>query len=66
MLLPCANANSHDPNQVEAALDDTLQKLGVGYLDLYHMHWPVKNGWFGRKYIDYIVSSDLSSLEQDD
>lgn len=18
------------------------------------MHWPVKNGWFGRKYIDYI------------
>ncbi|KAK5174776.1 uncharacterized protein LTR77_001859 [Saxophila tyrrhenica] len=44
----------HNPNQVEAAIDDSLQKLGVGYLDLYHMHWPVKDGWFGRKYIDYV------------
>ncbi|KAH7097023.1 Aldo/keto reductase [Auriculariales sp. MPI-PUGE-AT-0066] len=28
-------------NQVEAALDDTLKKLGLEYLDLFLMHWPV-------------------------
>jgi diketogulonate reductase-like aldo/keto reductase len=36
------NNHSHDINRVEAAIDDTLQNLGVGYLDLYHMHWPVR------------------------
>lgn len=27
--------------------------LGIEYLDLYHMHWPVKDGYFGRKSIEY-------------
>jgi hypothetical protein len=36
------NNHSHNINQVEAAIDDTIQNLGVGYLDLYHMHWPVR------------------------
>ncbi|KAI6148435.1 NADP-dependent oxidoreductase domain-containing protein [Pisolithus tinctorius] len=33
--------SAHQPNQVEAALDETLQQLGVDYLDLYLVHWPV-------------------------
>ncbi|KAL1793322.1 hypothetical protein ACET3X_008304 [Alternaria dauci] len=41
----------HAPEDVEAALDKSLQDLGVEYLDLFLMHWPVAfNGatgiWF--------------------
>lgn len=31
----------HAPEDVEAALDKSLSDLGVAYLDLYLMHWPV-------------------------
>lgn len=45
--------DKHDMNQVEPGIDETLQKLGVGYLDLYHMHWPVAFSMFGKKSISY-------------
>jgi len=31
----------HRPSDVESALDDSLTKLGISYLDLYLIHWPV-------------------------
>ncbi|KAH8712028.1 GCY protein [Phaeosphaeriaceae sp. PMI808] len=41
----------HAPKDVEAALDKSLQDLGIEYIDLFLMHWPVAfNGksskWF--------------------
>ena len=33
--------SKHEPEDVEAALDESLKDLGVEYVDLYLMHWPV-------------------------
>ena len=43
----------HGHQHVEAALDETLEELGLGYLDLYLMHWPVENVE-GRNFIEFI------------
>jgi alcohol dehydrogenase (NADP+) len=53
----------HGPDAPERALDDTLEDLGVGYLDLYHMHWPVSSGMFGNK-IEYKDTWDAMILLQ--
>lgn len=48
---------SHERSKVGEALDTTLTDLGIDYLDLYLMHWPVASVG-GRNTIDYIEVSD--------
>ncbi|KAJ7672094.1 Aldo/keto reductase [Mycena rosella] len=40
MTSKCWNS-AHQPAEVEKELDETLKQLGVDYLDLYLVHWPV-------------------------
>ncbi|KAL8762008.1 MAG: hypothetical protein Q9184_001925 [Pyrenodesmia sp. 2 TL-2023] len=46
--------DSHTPALVSEALDDTLVELGMGYLDLWLMHWPVGTDSTGNK-LDYLI-----------
>ncbi|KAK3671935.1 hypothetical protein LTR78_008110 [Recurvomyces mirabilis] len=43
----------HGTNAPERGLETTLHNLGVGYLDLYHMHWPVSQSILGSNSIEY-------------
>jgi alcohol dehydrogenase (NADP+) len=44
-----------DPELAEEALDQTLKDLGLEYLDLYLMHWPVGRGKSSEKaHLDYV------------
>lgn len=62
--------NKHHPEDVGQALQQTLESLGLEYLDLFLMHWPVafkrgedmfpsdENGKLLTDEIDYLDVSD--------
>lgn len=41
---------NHRPEDVRRAFDETMQKLGLDYLDLFLMHWPVP-ALYGGDYV---------------
>lgn len=47
----------HDTDRVELGLNTTLANLGLSYLDLYHMHWPVGSD-SGKNKINYLKTWD--------
>ncbi|KAI4122535.1 MAG: hypothetical protein LQ338_005766 [Usnochroma carphineum] len=56
----------HDPSLVEEALNQTLSDLGLDYLDLWLMHWPVASGPDGNK-LDYLDAwNAMAKLHQTD
>ena len=57
------HSTSHQTDQVEQGLDKTLDDLGLEYLDLYLMHWPVTSSG-GRNYIDYVDVGHKVPLDQ--
>ena len=63
-LTPRGCVSSHAPDRVAAALNRSLTELGVGYLDLYHMHWPVGSD-DGVHRIDYLATWDAMTRAVD-
>lgn len=55
----------HAPEDVETGCKETLTALGLDYLDLYLMHWPVafKPGTLGPTPDDFMPLSDLPLSE---
>ncbi|KAH9825815.1 Aldo-keto reductase family 4 member C10 [Teratosphaeria destructans] len=54
--------NDHHGTKAPAkGLEKTLSDLGLEYLDLYHMHWPVSDGKTGKK-IEYKDTWDAMTL----
>lgn len=46
--------NCFDRNNIESALNESLQRLNTDYIDLYQLHWPDrKTNFFGRRGFEY-------------
>ena len=44
----------HAPGKVEEGIDEALAQLGLDYLDLYLIHWPVASRPGGKNEIDFV------------
>lgn len=63
-MLGHANSLRHDDLAlIEKAIRQILEELGVEYLDLLHMHWPVAEKQFGNE-IEYRTTWDGIVLAQ--
>eukprot|EP00475_Leptophrys_vorax_P022191 TRINITY_DN3020_c0_g1_i1.p1 TRINITY_DN3020_c0_g1~~TRINITY_DN3020_c0_g1_i1.p1 ORF type:complete len:343 (-),score=84.97 TRINITY_DN3020_c0_g1_i1:724-1752(-) len=54
----------HQPEQVEEACRDSLNKLGLEYVDLYLMHWPVSFNYHADDFLSKLPdgSNDVTNV----
>ncbi|MHC9034539.1 aldo/keto reductase, partial [Cobetia marina] len=51
--------------QIIAACDDNLRRLGTDYIDLYQLHWPDrKTNFFGKLGYHPVEDEDMTPLEE--
>lgn len=53
--------DAHDPSAVRPAVEKTLKDLGLSYLDLYLIHWPV--AFYPDTGREIVIDSDSSLLQ---
>lgn len=58
--------DSHAPEDVQPAIENTLSELDIDYLDLYLMHWPVavKKGIFLPTTAEDLIPLEILPLEK--
>ncbi|KAK0906211.1 hypothetical protein LTR02_006082 [Friedmanniomyces endolithicus] len=52
----------HGTTAPQTAIDTTLRNLGLTYLDLYHMHWPVSQSLLHKNTIEYLPTWSSMTL----
>lgn len=54
----------HAPEDVESALDESLAKLGTGYVDMYLIHWPIAFNEHGKPYDEKLTADPYPTWQK--
>ena len=55
--------SKHAPADVRGACEKTLSDLGLSYLDLYLIHWPMAYGPEKGTYVDVPLTATWGAME---
>ena len=64
-LRPDSDRLSFDEKNIRYAIEGTLKRLKVDYIDLYQLHWPQREtNYFGKRGYEHNPDMDGTTLEQ--